>query len=169
MRSRVSNTSIAKMANRLRWGVWIVWLLIVLAYVAGQFGLSVGILTAQTRSSDGQAGHFTAVANLTIIFLSIALLHLSRMLGAIAAGDLFSARVVRAFRAFALWLLIVALVWIVTPIARELLDGPGAENQLEFRLHLRDVLTVGITLILFLVARLLERARAIDEEMREIV
>jgi hypothetical protein len=31
------------------------------------------------------------------------------------------------------------------------------------------VLTVGIALILFLVARLLERARAVDEELREIV
>jgi len=30
-------------------------------------------------------------------------------------------------------------------------------------------LTIGVTLILFLVARLLERARGIEEEMREIV
>ncbi len=84
-------------------------------------------------------------------------------------GDLFSARVVKAFRSFAFWLLLVALVWIVAPIAAVLLAGPGDARQLEFRLQMRDVLTVGIALILFLVARLLERARTVDEELREIV
>ena len=85
-------------------------------------------------------------------------------------GDLFSARVVGAFRAFAFWLLLVALVWIVAPIAAVLARrSRRCAASIEFRLQLRDVLTVGIALILFLVARLLERARTIDEEMREIV
>jgi hypothetical protein len=50
-----------------------------------------------------------------------------------------------------------------------LLTGPDDLRRLEFKLQLRDVLTIGVSLILFLVARLLERARTIDEEMREIV
>ena len=91
------------------------------------------------------------------------------MLGAIAEGDLFSARVVGAFRAFAFWLLLIALVWIVAPIVGALLAGPGEARHIELTFQLRDVLTVGVALILFLVARLLERARTIDEEMREIV
>ena len=60
-------------------------------------------------------------------------------------------------------------MWVVAPIATALLAGPTDAHRLEFRLQLRDVLTIGVALILFLVARLLERARAIDEEMREIV
>jgi hypothetical protein len=50
-----------------------------------------------------------------------------------------------------------------------LINGPDAEHTFAFKLQLRDLLTIGVTLIFFLVARLLERARAIDEEMREIV
>ena len=57
----------------------------------------------------------------TILLLSVALYQLTKMLGAIAEGDLFSARVVRRFRAFAFWLLLVALVWIVAPM----LGGPA--------------------------------------------
>jgi hypothetical protein len=113
------------------------------------------------------------VADATILLLSLALYHLTRMLGAIGEGDLFSARVVGAFRAFAFWLLLVTLVWILAPLAAEVFSAfggtPGASRNIELRFELRDVLTAGIALILFLVARLLERARAIDEEMREIV
>jgi hypothetical protein len=66
-------------------------------------------------------------------------------------------------------LLLIALVWIVAPIVGALLAGPGEARHIELTFQLRDVLTVGVALILFLVARLLERARTIDEEMREIV
>jgi hypothetical protein len=91
------------------------------------------------------------------------------MLGALAAGDLFSSRVIGAFRAFAQWLLILALFSIAAPLAWALLSGPGPAHQYELKFQLNDLLTLGITFILFLVARLLERARAIDEEIREIV
>jgi hypothetical protein len=40
---------------------------------------------------------------------------------------------------------------------------------ISFALDSRDVLFLGLTILLFLLARLLEKARAIDEEMREIV
>jgi hypothetical protein len=76
---------------------------------------------------------------------------------------------VQAFRAFAFWLLLLALVWIIAPVAAVLLAGPDDARRMEFRLQMRDVLTVGIALILFLVARLLERARTVDEELREII
>jgi hypothetical protein len=36
-------------------------------------------------------------------------------------------------------------------------------------LDIRDLLLIGITALLFLVARMLERARAIEHEMSEIV
>jgi hypothetical protein len=150
--------------------VWIFWGCIIAAYLAGRFGLSLrGAVEVQARSSAAESGTPMLVADITILLLSVALFQLSRMLGAIAEGDLFSARVVGAFRAFAFWLLLVAVVWIIAPIASVLLTGPDDLRRLEFKLELRDVLTIGVSLILFLVARLLERARAIDEEMREIV
>jgi len=165
----MAHASIAKTASRLKLGMWIVWACILLVYIAGRFGLGVGLLRVQSHAAAGDTPSVMAVADATMVLLTIALWQLSRMLAAIAAGDLFSARVVGAFRSFALWLLIVALVWIAIPIALTLLAGPGPQRHLEFKLQLRDLMTIGITLILFLVARVLERARTIDEEMREIV
>ena len=165
----MGNSDIGTTATRLRWAVWIFWAGILLAYAIGRFGLTLGAVRVQAHSAAGGAPSFMAIADISILLLSVALYQLTKMLGAIAEGDLFSARVVQAFRSFAFWLLLVALVWIVAPIVAVLLAGPGDARQLEFRLQLRDVLTVGIALILFLVARLLERARTVDEELREIV
>lgn len=166
----MNGSDIGKTARRLRWAVWILWACIILAYVAGRFGLNLrGAVEVKAHSSAAESGTPMIVADITILLLSVALYQLSRMLGAIGEGDLFSARVVGAFRSFAFWLLAVAVVWIVAPVVAVLLTGPGDAHRLEFRLQLRDVLTIGIALILFLVARLLERARSIDEEMREIV
>ena len=162
--SDISNT-----ARRLRWAVWIFCGCIVAAYAAGRFGLSLDYFSVQARASVEDAGPLMIIADITILLLTVALWQLSRMLGAIAEGDLFSARVVAAFRAFAFWLLLVALVWVVAPVVAVLLAGPADGHRFEFRLQLRDILTIGVALILFLVARLLERARTVDEELREIV
>ena len=166
----MDGSDIGKTARRLRWALWIFWACIILAYVAGRLGLSLrGAVEVQAHSSAAESGTPMIVADITILFLSVALYQLSRMLGAIGEGDLFSARVVGAFRSFAFWLLVMAVVWVVVPIGAVFLTGPNDAHRLEFRLQLRDVLTIGIALILFLVARLLERARTIDEEMREII
>jgi hypothetical protein len=165
----MGNSDIGKTATRLRWAVWIFWACILLAYAVGRFGLTFGVVEVQAHSVAGDAPAFMVLADISFLLLSVALYQLTKMLGAIAEGDLFSARVVKAFRSFAFWLLLVALVWIVAPVAAVLLAGPGDAHRMEFRLQMRDVLTVGIALILFLVARLLERARTVDEELREIV
>lgn len=165
----MGTSDISNSARRLRWAVWIFWGCIVAAYAAGRFGLSLDYLSVRARASVEDAGPLMITADITILLLSVALWQLSRMLGAIAQGDLFTARVVAAFRAFAFWLLLVALVWIVAPLVGVLFAGPGDAHRLEFKLQLRDILTVGVALILFLVARLLERARTVDEELREII
>ena len=164
------SSGIQKTAARLRLAVWIFWGCVIAAYVAARLGLSMnGAVEVRAHASNVESGTPMIVADVTILLISVALYQLSKMLGAIAAGDLFSARVVGAFRAFAFWLLLVALVWIVAPIVTVLLTGPDDGQHLMFKLQLRDILTIGVSLILFLVARLLERARTIDEEMREIV
>jgi hypothetical protein len=163
------SSNIDKMAKRLRWAVWIFWACIVIAYLAGRFGLENDFLRVRSRIDESSTGPIMLIADATILLLSVALYQLSRMLGAIGDGDLFSARVVGAFRAFAFWLLLVALVWILAPIGAALFAGPDEAEHIELRFQLRDVLTVGVALILFLVARLLERARTIEDEMREIV
>ena len=64
----------------------------------------------------------------------------------------------------------MALLGIIAPLLLELFrTQTGPVYRFAFQLELRDLLALGVTLILFLVARLLERARQIEDEMREIV
>lgn len=165
----MKNSSIAKMANRLRWGMWIAWACILFAYAVGRLGIDLGTVRVASRADLDEGAAPMWMADVVVLLLTVALYQLNRMLVALAAGDLFSARAIGAFRAFALWLLLLALFSIAAPMAVSLLAGPNAADHYELRFQLHDLLTLGITLILFLVARLLERARAIEEEMREIV
>lgn len=164
----MKTTSIARSADRLRLTVWIFWGCLAATYLAGRFGLAPEFLKVKASDSGGETG-LSLTSDASVVLLSIAILQLNKMLCAIAQGDLFSARVVGAFRAFAFWLLLVAVASILLPVVMVLIAGPGPDHQLEFKLQMRDLLTLGLALILFLVARLLERARTIDEEMREIV
>jgi hypothetical protein len=156
-------------AARLRWAVLTVWALLVLIYLAGRLGVELGPVHVQTRADGTNSSALLFAADLSILLLSAAFFQLSRMLSAIGSGEFYSARVVGSFRAFAFWLLLLAVAWIMAPLIVTLLAGPGPGGELQFHLQLRDVLTAGIALILFLVARLLERARAIESEMEEIV
>jgi hypothetical protein len=92
------------------------------------------------------------------------------MLGAVADGPLFGPRVTRAFRGFAFWLFLAMLVDVVAPpaiaIAQSFSTGTG-RAALVF--ELRDLLMLAGALFLFLLARMLEQARAIEAELEEIV
>ena len=93
---------IAKTAARLRWAVWIVWGAILIVYAIGRLGLTLGPVQVVSRTEVAAGPGAAWVADVLVVLLTVALYQLSRMLGAIAAGDLFSARVIGAFRAFAL-------------------------------------------------------------------
>jgi len=149
--------------------MWAVWGCILVVYAASRLGLDLGAVRVASRGDLGEHAAPMWMADVVVLLLTVALYQLSRMLGGIAAGDLFSARVIGAFRAFALWLLVLAIFSIAAPIAASLLSGANAGDRYELRFELHDLLTIGVTLILFLVARLLERARGIEDEMREIV
>ncbi len=165
----MAERSIELTAARLRWTVFVVWAVILLGYVAGRFGVDSGAFQVHARTDGAEAGTLLLVADISAVLITGALFQLGRMLSAISAGELFTARVTASFRAFALWLLLVALAWILVPTAATLMSGPGDDNALHFSLQLRDLLTLGIALILFLVARLLEQAQLIEHENREIV
>jgi hypothetical protein len=170
MSSATANGAIARSAARLRIAVFIIMAAIACTYIAGRFGLTAGAIRFETKSSVEHGVVGQLVSDGLVVLLGIALWQLARMLGAIAAGDLFSIRVVRGFRSFAFWLLLLALVGMIAPLLLELLRAQtGQVHRFAFQLELRDLLGLGVTLILFLVARLLERARQIEDEMREIV
>jgi hypothetical protein len=161
---------IARTAARLRIGLFAAVAVMVVLYLAARFQLQVGQAHVEYRSHGVTPAAARIAGDGTMVMLLVALWRLTQMLGLIRDGDMFSVDVVRRFRGFAFWLLLMALYGFAAPILLTFARGlPDGQHRIAFALDLRELLTVGITLLLFLLARLLERARAIEAEMREIV
>jgi hypothetical protein len=158
--------SISRSASRLRVAV-----LIVMAAFALLLGLVwFGRAGAPVRVEVHAGGVWNDPrwsATLVFVLVELALFQLVRMLAAVRAGELFSARVVRHFRQFAFWLMVLAILGVAGPLVGSALGGERGNVALV--LDLRHLITLGVTLLLFLLARLLERARQIEEEVREFV
>ena len=167
--SRATETDFAirRGASRLRWAVLVAIAFMVGLYLTARFGLPFAGIHIVHRQS---AGSSAVIGDVGIVLLVIALFRLVQMLGAIADGELFSTTVVRRFRAFAFWLMLMALTGLLGPIVAEIIRRQGAPvGQMQIILDFRQILTVGVTLLLFLLARLLERARDYEAEAREFV
>ena len=166
--SETENSTIIRSARRLRVAIFAVMALMVILYSAARFGVQLGGAKIESRVHGQDPSTAKLMADVTLLLLVVAFLQLTRMLGRIASGELFTAQVIGHFRGFALWLLITALFGLAGPLAVSLL-AVGRANHLQFVLDFQKLLLVAVTLVLFLLARLLERARAIDEEVREFV
>ena len=161
---------ITKAAARLRWGVFAAIALMVLLYLAARFDLQVGRAHVEYRMHDVSPTVGRMVGDGTVLLLLVALFRLTQMLRLIQMGEMFSVEVIGRFRSFAFWLLLLALYGLVAPTLLALAEGAATgTHRLAFVLDFRQLLTLGITVLLFLLARLLERAREIEAEMREIV
>jgi len=141
----------------------------VLLYGAARLGVQLGELRIEYHDQGADSAPPGLIADANMLLLLVALFRLTQMLGQVASGELFSAGVIARFRSFAFWLMLAALVRLFGPAAWALIGVAQGGHRLEIRIDFRDVLTVGVTLVLFLLARLLERARRLDEEMREFV
>jgi hypothetical protein len=165
----MDNSTIARSARRLRFAVVVAIGFIVAIYLMGRFGPQSGPVRVETHSeSSGWLAR--TMIDVTLALFVVALLRLTQMLGAVADGPLFGPRVTRAFRGFAFWLFLAMLVDVVAPpaiaIARSFSTG-GGRAALVF--ELRDLLMLAGSLFLFLLAHMLEQARAIEAELEEIV
>lgn len=167
--SATTNKAIARSASRLRWIVIAAMAIMTALYIAGRFGMQVGPARIEYRTHGPDLPLARILADVLLALLLVALFRLTQMLGRIGNGELFSAAVIGHFRSFAFWLLVMALVGLFGPAIVSLADAPPAPKQLEFAIKYDSIITVGVTLVLFLLARLLERARRLEEEMREFV
>jgi len=166
--SHTENDTIVRSAARLRISIFAVMALMVILYGAGRFGVQLGGATVEARVHGQDPSTAMLMADVTLALLVVAFFQLTRMLGRIASGDMFTAQVIGHFRSFALWLLITALFGLAGPLVAPLLAHGGA-NHFQFVLDFQKLLLVAVTLVLFLLARLLERARRLEEENREFV
>lgn len=170
MSSLARSDGIAKSAARLRVAVFLMMAIMLLAYLAARLNFQLGRAHVEYRVHGPNTTATRLIGDASTAMLAIALFRLTQMLGRIAAGELFSVRVIQTFRAFAFWLLLGALLKIVAPILLPL-AGPlmGGAHEIRIAIDFQEVLTLGVALLLFLLASLLERARRLEDEMREFV
>ena len=155
--------TIARRAKRLR--IFVIALMILMPSALAAIWLRPRGLHIEYRGHPTVIDPIIAACGVTL-FLEVALFELARMLSLIAAGEYYSIRVVRHFRSFALWLLVLALLSFFAHMLQ-----PSADRAVKIAIGIdfRELLTVGLTLLLFLLSRLLERAGEIEQENREIV
>lgn len=163
-----NDTAIMRSARRLLWVVAAAIAVMVSLYLAARFGIQLSRARVEYGPHEAIGRTSQAIGDLGMVLLVVALGRLAQMLRAIGRGELFSATVIRRFRGFAFWLLLMAIVDLVGPLLAELFARRSGD-PVRLIVDFRQVLTVGVTLLLFLLARLFERARQIDEENREFV
>ena len=165
MSSQSKTDDIGRSAARLRVAVFVTMGVLLLLYIAARFGLQFGHMRVEYQEHGPGTLATRLVNDVCVALLVVALFRLTQVLKRISDGDLFGIEVIRRFRSFAWWLLLMSLLELVGPS----LAQSSVPGQVRFAIDSRDLLFLGITIFLFLLARLLERARTIDEEMREIV
>jgi len=165
----MQDDALRRSARHLRVALFAVMAAMAALYLAARLGLSLGSAHVEYRIHGGDFPYARLIGDVTTLFVLVALFRLTQMLGRIAAGETFSSGVVARFRSFSFWLLMVALLGVLAPLALQAFQATTPVHRVEVAIDFREVLIVGATLVLFLVARLLERARALDEEVREFV
>ena len=143
---------------------------IVLLYVASRFDFRLGAATIHSRPRFGAYGSAPWTGDVILLLIIVAGYWLTEALREITGGGLFTSSVVRRFRLFASWLLAAALFGFFAPLIPTGAAPPaGPYRRVLLIVDIRDLLLIGVTLLLLLVARMFERARLIDEENREII
>jgi len=163
--------TLPKAASRLRIAVLAMLAFVLAVWLVSIFGIPLGPgvqVTSHARESGSPYAPW--ISTVSVGLFALALLRLSAMLKSISAGDRFSRAVTRPFRDFAVLLLLSSLAGLLLPAITALLalngDGP---RHLQLRLELRDAIFVLASLVLFLIARMLEQAARIEAELEEIV
>ena len=166
----IGHGRIQRLAGRLRLLVWAVIAGTAAVYLAARIGTQVGETRLVTLgASDPAVTSPLWVQDLSIALVLLALWQLADMLRLVGRGDHFSPAAIRRFRGFALFLFIASAVMFLAPLVMAIAGGHSGTEQLRLPIKLRELLTMLVTGALFLVARLLEEARQIDSDLKEIV
>jgi hypothetical protein len=157
-------------ARRLRIGVLAVFGGVLLLVICGHLGVRIGgapvLLQSKAEARPGQV----TISDGVLLLIGVAIYWLCEGLRAVAAGELFSAAIVRRFRLFALWMLIAALFNTLAPMVLAMAGlGSAGRHRFMVLIDVRDLLLISLTLLILLIARMFERARALQDEMSEIV
>lgn len=161
----------AAIARAARWTRWVVTGLVAATVVFQLVAYFVGPPHLQMHPI-GRSYASAAVAFLHALFMLLGLSQLWLMLRQVEQGDLFSASVTLRLRRFALFtVLAVFSAALLLPILILLFPDCAAGHACvrRFPIDLRSFWTLVIALVFFLVARILDEARGIDEDNRQII
>ena len=166
----MADDRIRRYARRLRLAVLTVFGVVLALILCGHFGVRIAGAPIVLQSRSSALTSSLAIADAVLMLIAIAVYWLTEGLRAVAAGDLFSRAVVRRFRLFALWMLIAALFNTLAPmVLAAAAPGAAGRHRIMILVDVRDLVLIGLTVLLLLIARMFERARAIEAEMNEIV
>src|SRR5436309_15438968 len=113
---KADENAIARSARRLRIAVLAVFALFAILYLSGRLGIGLIGPPIHIKSHITDELETPYITDGVTVLLAISIYWLTEALRAIAGGGLFSASVVRRFRLFASWLLIMALFGFVAPL-----------------------------------------------------
>lgn len=163
-------TSLQISAQRLRIAVLMLLALVGAAYAVARLGIDLGPgVTVESRPALSGAMLSLLPGDIAVVLFAFALWRLAQMLGLLANGQRFTRPVAAGFRSFAFWLLVAALAQIAVPLIGAVITATSGHGRIALAFDLRDVFFVIAALVLFLVARMLEDAAAMDAELKEIV
>jgi hypothetical protein len=163
--------SLAAFARRVRWGTLallaVMILFQLLALLPGQHHVVLHVLPAGGTT----ASHIIGLLHEALIILALAQLIL--LLRRIEKGELFSVGVTRHLRRFAMFILLAMLTTaLLAPVLAFIsseCDQHSGHCLRRIPFDMRAFWMLLISTLFFLVARLLDEARRIDEDNRQIV
>lgn len=155
----------------VRWFAIAALVLILAAFAVARLGIDLGPhLTVMRRSHAVGTSAVGLISDLAVLFFAISLLQLIRLLGRLSSGTMFAPSVTGAFRTFAFWLLLAAIMAIGGPLVAGAASAVFGESPfVEVRVNMRDVMFLVAGMLMFLVARMLDEAARIEAELEEIV
>lgn len=144
-------------------------LLVVATVAALTVGGRVGVVTAYV-DDRGLGPAATPIAILIVVLVVAALIELCRMLRCIEAGNIFGPDPVQRFRRFA-WILFAASVTGVTApwIASMVAAARGEDTHVVLGLEATDGLLILLSVVLILIARMLDAAAIYQEDSRSFL
>ena len=166
-RTRTTSDSFEHVCRALRFATIFVMVCLAILVVSGVVGLPLWPASMGPRIEGTQRALLILVQGLPAIGYLWALFSAQRALGDLAAGRTFHRTLARAMRHIGIGVLVGALlqVFAVTNLLRELLGGRG--GYLYFDLSAIVLGVIGAALVLL--ASVVDRARAVQAELDEIV
>ena len=139
-------------------------------YVLARAGMHVSGVALRTEPLAAGMQRMAAIEDVVMVLFGVSVFWLAGSLRSIATEGLYSARAIQRFRFFSLSLLLTASFRLVAPaIALAVMPRSHGASGVIVILDVPDFVLVGIACVLFLVARILEKARALEIEVREFV